>query len=120
MEAVKDFKCIICGTQPTKFTWTDFYGEAICLTCGCPYQLLPPAGAEKKEYPSCNLDPEFIPWLKRYWEETHRFANLGIYLRPLSAKDKEDMDALAAWLTANGWAASEGPWMDTNPYSPHV
>lgn len=76
----KDFTCIICNDNPMTWTWGDVHGEAMCVKCGTPYQLL--QYDENKERikgatPKLNIKESWIPVLKTYWEETHSFIGLA-------------------------------------------
>ena len=73
-------KCEICGRESPHFIWTDLFGEAMCETCGAPYQLLNPAGEEDKGVPYLALRKEFIEPCRRYWQETGKFMGLGTRL----------------------------------------
>ena len=72
-------RCLICGKQLV-CRWTDYSGEGVCISCGCPYQLKWGSDEQKKEgnYPYIGLRDEWIPILKEYWEETHQFTFLGM------------------------------------------
>ncbi len=77
--AQKDNTCIVCGSTPVSYQWSDYSGEAMCRKCGTPYQLKWGTGEQQKEsnYPYCRLKPEFIAVLKEYYQETKRFTCLG-------------------------------------------
>ena len=32
-------KCVICGTDPLQWDWTDFHGIGRCTTCGLTYDM---------------------------------------------------------------------------------
>lgn len=87
--------CIVCGASPMTFQWGDYSGEAMCMQCGCPYQLK--WGGKKKEvenkYPYLNLIENFIPIAKEYWNETHRFVCYGIMLG-----DRPGVSELNDWI----------------------
>ena len=76
--------CVICGTSPMTFQWSDYSGEAMCTICGCPYQLK--WGSKEKEvgakYPYLNMNHDFIPIAKEYWETTHQFVCYGMMMGP--------------------------------------
>lgn len=76
------FTCLICGASPTRWTWSDKHGEAMCTQCGTPYQLLQYEGEKGNRKriegpPRINIKGDWLPILLQYWEETHRFAGLG-------------------------------------------
>ena len=72
----KHFTCIICG-EGAGFNWSDQNGEGMCNKCGTPYQLL--EGGKKIE-PKLNIKEDWIPVLKQYWNETHKYMGLGVIL----------------------------------------
>jgi len=77
--------CAICGSSPMRFQWSDYSGEAMCTQCGCPYQLK--WGSDEKQtknkYPYLNLNDEFLPVAKEYWNETKKFVCYGVMIGPL-------------------------------------
>ena len=95
-------KCEVCGSEFLG-SWTDFFGEKTCWTCGAPYQILAPSGANPDAtYPHLNLSEEFIPVLREYWEKTKRRARVGRYVR---AQDYpglvEERKEFVEWLREN-------------------
>ena len=74
--------CVICGDMPIYYQWTDYSGEAICIKCGCAYQLK--WGTEnqckERDYPYVNVQAKFIEPLKEYWNETKKFTYTGCKL----------------------------------------
>lgn len=94
-ESSKEQTCIICGSSPMRFQWSDCSGEAMCTTCGCPYQLKWGSDQREKEskYPYVNLQEKFIPIIREYWQETRKFACYGIMLG-----DKPGYSAFISWL----------------------
>jgi len=92
-------KCEVCDNEFVG-TWTDFYGEQTCLTCGAPYQLLEPSGAKPGlTYPCCCLKDEFIPILREYYQETKRRVRLGTFLLPDDYPGLlEERKAFREWL----------------------
>ena len=77
-----DFICIICGASPPTYQWSDYSGEAMCIKCGCPYQLKWGSEAQKEEdnYPYLNLNPDLVPIVRAYWEETKQWTCFGTML----------------------------------------
>ena len=77
------FECLICRSNPTTWTWTDLHGEAVCVKCGTPYQLLQYAetGDGKRQLedkpPRINIRDEWLPVLIQYWQERQAFMGLG-------------------------------------------
>lgn len=71
--------CVVCGTSPMTFQWSDFSGEGMCTQCGCAYQLKWGSDKQKQvgNYPYCNIKDEWIPILKEYWNETKKFVTHG-------------------------------------------
>ena len=76
----KTFKCAVCGNDFVG-SWTDFYGEATCVVCGTPYQLLEPSGADPAlTYPHISIDGNWLPIFKEYWNETHTMHREGVFM----------------------------------------
>ena len=77
-----DVVCVICGATPPTYQWSDYSGEAMCVTCGCPYQLKWGSNAQQAEgkYPYLNLRPEAISAIREYWQETQRWTCFGTML----------------------------------------
>jgi hypothetical protein len=74
--------CQICGHE-LYYRWSDLHGEGVCSTCGTPYQILQYDEQNRRipdAAPSINVRDEYVPWLKRYWEETHQHMGLGQYV----------------------------------------
>jgi hypothetical protein len=79
-ENEKSFKCAVCGND-FHGIWTDYYGEATCVCCGIPYQLLEPSGAKQGIiYPHLKIDEKFVPIFREYWNETHQMHREGMFL----------------------------------------
>ena len=76
MAVEKPFVCVICG-ESVGFNWSDQHGEGMCNRCGTPYQLLKEG---KKIELELNIKEEWIPILKQYWNETHKYTGLGVIL----------------------------------------
>jgi len=74
--------CFVCGTSPMAFQWSDYSGEAMCTQCGCCYQLKWGTSKQRKEakYPYLNMRKEWLPILKEYWKETHKFVCHGLMM----------------------------------------
>ena len=77
-------KCAICGSYPMRFQWSDYSGEAMCMECGCPYQLKWGSDEEVKEnkYPYLNLNEKFLSVAQEYWKEKHEFVCYGWMMGP--------------------------------------
>lgn len=76
----RDYTCLICGDDPVQWTWGDAHGEAMCVKCGTPYQLLQYDEDRQRiagVSPKPNIEESWIPILKAYWEETHNFIGLA-------------------------------------------
>jgi len=86
--------CAICGASPMTFQWSDYSGEAMCTQCGCPYQLKWGSDEQRREdsYPYLNLQDEFLPIAKEYWDENHKFVCYGLMMGP-----RPGMDELIEW-----------------------
>jgi len=92
--ADRAFVCEICG-ESQGFNWSDRHGEGMCNSCGAPYDLL------EKPHKLC-LKPEWVPVLKRYWNEEKRYMGLGSIMiwddYPEAAKGRK---ALNEWIEAH-------------------
>lgn len=73
-------RCVVCGKPLKLVGWTDLYGEANCMYCGAPYQVLPIEDLKEEDLPVCNLSEEGIYWLRRYYRETGKWAPIGHYI----------------------------------------
>jgi hypothetical protein len=91
-------RCAVCGEFPMVFQWSDYSGEAMCMKCGCPYQLK--WGGEKREkegnYPYLNFSSDFMPVAVEYWEEKQKFVCYGTMMGP-----QPGMSELIHWLKIN-------------------
>jgi len=72
-ESSKLDKCLICDSD-WQVRWTDFHGEAVCITCGAPYQLRQPSGGDYKSFPALKIKENWIPICKDYWNKTRKFV----------------------------------------------
>jgi hypothetical protein len=92
-----DWKCEVCGSKSV--TWTDYHGEAVCMTCGTPYQILQYDENNKPikdAVPRMNIKAEYVPLLRQYWNEAHRYMGLGSYMGQCPCPD--DRKAFHEWL----------------------
>lgn len=87
--------CAVCETERTNFQWSNYSGEGMCTTCGCPYQLKWGSDDQQKEekYPYISLREDFIPIAKEYWNETHTWVYYGMGIGA-----KPGMKELVEWL----------------------
>jgi len=78
----EEWVCLVCGEKLKGNTrWMDVFGEAVCMTCETPYQMLLAAGmSEDTELPYCKLNEKGLELAKAYWEETHKPMGLGTIL----------------------------------------
>ena len=89
--------CEICG-ETLIVTWTDFYGQATCVNCGAPYQLLEPSGATKGlTYPYLDLNSEFKEVFKEYYQQTKKCCRIGTYVEHRSGL-REEHENFKKWL----------------------
>lgn len=102
--AARKQECVVCGAKPMAFQWSDYSGEAMCTLCGTPYQLKWGSEEQKAEghYPYLNLREEWVPVLRRYYQETGRFTCLGIMMG-----EKPGLAEFDKWVTKNN-AVPEG------------
>lgn len=103
----RDFTCVVCGDNPPTWTWSDLHGEAMCIKCGTPYQLIQyeEVDGERKRLdapPKINIKPGYIPILKQYWEETKKFTGLGTIMIGRDYPEcVEGCKAFYKWLDAH-------------------
>ena len=79
VKTAQEFTCEICEAFPVCWTWGDVHGEAMCTVCGTPHQLLQ-YDEERNRLdlpPKININEEWIPVLKQYWQETKQFTGLA-------------------------------------------
>jgi hypothetical protein len=97
-KSAKGQVCVICAESPMDFQWSDYSGEAMCVKCGCTYQLKWGSDKQKEEgnYPYLNLKKEFIPIAQEYWKERGKWVCYGTMMGP-----RPGMDELVIWLKAN-------------------
>ncbi len=82
-------QCLICAL-PWDVEWNDMRGEASCVRCGTPYQLLLDGP------PVITALAADIPILREYWHETERHNGLGRFLGP--PRYPENRAAFVEWL----------------------
>ena len=99
-EVPKVAVCAICD-QPLRCRWTDLHGEAVCLTCGAPYQLLHYEGKQRvTRPPRLKCRDEYVSRLRRYWQETRKPSGFGTYIRH---PEPEHLNAFVEW-----WEREQG------------
>jgi len=64
-------RCVVC--DGSTWSWTDLHGEAFCVYCGTPHQII----GDKK---GCNIRVDVIDDIKVYWQETGKRCGLGTFL----------------------------------------
>jgi hypothetical protein len=79
VECAQNFACVICETSPVTWTWGDVHGEAMCVNCGTPYQILQrdEEGKLLDLPPILNIKGEWISVLEQYYQETEAFTGLA-------------------------------------------
>jgi hypothetical protein len=105
VDGAKEFCCEVCGVSPVTWTWGDLHGEAMCVRCGTPYQLLQyEKGEDGKEHgvdrlPKLNIKPEWVPVLQQYWQETQQFTGFATIIIPRDYPEcVEGKRKFDAWL----------------------
>lgn len=102
---MNDKQCQTCGG--TFFEWTDSHGEVSCRQCGTPYQLLV-YDESKKRIPDApfeiNMMDNYVPLLRRYWNETRKHMGLGSYW---DEKYPDNKEAFYQWLGTQPDAPAE-------------
>ena len=91
-------KCLICDTENFPGGWTDLNGEASCLICGTPYQIVNGTLLVGEVYPRCNIDSAWLPCLRAYWQETRKPNWQGIFLGWRSQKQRIEAEDFADWV----------------------
>ncbi len=93
--SAKGNRCVVCDADPMSYQWSDYSGEAMCHSCGTPYQLK--WGSEKMQeegaYPYLSLSEKCVPIVKEYWQAERRFTYLGMGLG-----QKPGMKEFVAWV----------------------
>ncbi|KKM77485.1 hypothetical protein LCGC14_1369580 [marine sediment metagenome] len=76
------FTCQICSESSAGMNWSDQHGEGMCNRCGTPYQLIFYDENENRveKPPRINIEENWLPVLKQYWEETQQYTGLGTIL----------------------------------------
>ena len=76
--------CVVCGDNPVSYQWSDYSGQAMCRSCGTPYQLKWGSDEQVAEgaYPYLSLKPEWVPVVREYFRETGRFTCFGMMMGP--------------------------------------
>jgi hypothetical protein len=96
--------CEVCGKEAV-FRWTDTHGIGACSNCGLPYTLYHYVDNKRVERPpECAVRQEWIPHLRRYWNETHRNCYPGAYNFPGSSYEvasAEDFEVFNDWIEAH-------------------
>lgn len=100
--------CEICG-KAVGFRWTDTHGVGACHLCGAPYKILyyEGEGDDLKRIdkpPQILFLPEWIPLMKKYWEENKRNCDPGAYNIPGSSYEvatQEDVRVYGEWMEAH-------------------
>lgn len=102
---VEDAGCGICGDGRLCIRWTDHHGVGACSRCGAPYRVYHYEGDKRVDKPPQLLFlPEWVPLMKRYWEENHRNCDPGAYNMPGSSYEvatEEDFGVHANWMEAH-------------------
>ena len=91
----EDVVCPVCDESPPKYQWSDYSGQAMCMKCGCIFQLKWGTDEQKKEgnYPYMGLKEEWVPIAREYWQETGKWTCFGTMLGP-----RPGLDAFFAWV----------------------
>ncbi len=81
-QSAQEHTCVVCLESPTRFQWSDYSGEGMCQRCGTPYQLKWGSSEQKTEgrYPYLSVKDEWVPVLRRYYEETGKWVCHGMML----------------------------------------
>ena len=100
-----DIMCAICN-HPLKTRWTDTHGIGACLTCGATYRLFHyEDGKPVDKDPTLTFYPEWVPLVKRYWEEAHRNVAPGAYnmgrRSSYEVATDEDFNSWVSWCEEN-------------------
>ena len=113
LTGVKEDKCLICGKSPFTGSWTDWNGQARCLTCGATYQLINcKLNAESLAEDGLRPEDIIIPYcdcygiielLQAYWTETSMRVPLGTFISGSRQDDRTDLecDTFNKWLYDN-------------------
>ena len=72
----KETKCTVCG-DAGPWSWTDLHGEAYCVNCGTPHQLVTDKD-DRRGKP--NYKPEFVEVVKEFWKATGKRCGGGSFI----------------------------------------
>ena len=88
-------KCAVCDTENTAFQWSDYHGEGMCRTCGCPYQLRGGSDEMEKEgkYPYLTMRDDFVPLARQFFAEKKQWVHYGV-----SFSRSDGMRELNQWI----------------------
>ena len=99
-------KCLICE-NPLCFRWTDTHGVGACVRCGAPYTIYHYDNDKKRveKPPEITIKDEWLPLIKKYWEENKRNCSPGSHNSPRSRYEevatKEDFEVFHNWMDAH-------------------
>jgi len=98
-------KCIICN-HSLLCRWTDTHGIGACIICGTCYKLYhyDENGKRLNKPAEHTYFEEWIPILKKYWNENHKLVDPGAFNFPGSSYEvakQEDFIDWYNWLTAH-------------------
>ena len=107
--------CLICG-EKSGWRWTDTHGVGACWKCGAPYQLYHYGENEQRvsKPPQLLIRTEWVPLIKRYWEQNHCNCDPGAYNIPGSRYEvatEDDYRIYNAWIMAHRaeWPQGDSP-----------
>jgi transcription elongation factor Elf1 len=97
-------QCKVCDLELV-FRWTDTHGVGACTNCGLPYTIYHYVDGKREDRPpECAVREEWIPHLRRYWNEQHRNCYPGAYNFPGSSYEvasAEDFNVFNDWIEAH-------------------
>ena len=95
--------CQICDKENPSFAWTYTYGVAQCLQCGAPYRLYHYVDNKRVDKePTLEINPKYIPLLRRYYKETKRIMPGGhSFPDGYEVASEDDKEAFYDWMKKN-------------------
>lgn len=91
--------CQICD-QDLVIRWTDLHGFAVCIQCGCPYQVYHYDENNKRiEKPiQSQVLPEYVAGLRDFWQKNKTNVCPGVYMINQSSDEAWQIHAVAEHL----------------------
>ena len=95
----ENMTCKICDSKRLGFVWTDRHGVGACINCNNSYRIYHYENDKRVDKPpECLVKEEWVPILRRYWEETkRRIPNSFVFTRSYDQCSEEDYESWKNW-----------------------